>query len=32
MKVMLQPSGHVIELLPGEKIIDAARRVVYLSC
>ncbi len=29
MKVMLQPSGHVIELLPGEKIIDAARRLGF---
>ncbi len=29
MKVILQPSGHVIELLPGEKIIDAARRLGF---
>lgn len=27
MKVMLQPSGHVIDLLPGEKIIDAVQRL-----
>lgn len=27
MKVRLQPSGQVIELLPGEKIIDAAQRL-----
>lgn len=29
MKVTLQPSGHVIDLLPGERIIDAARRLGY---
>ncbi len=29
MKVTLQPSGHVIELLPGERIIDAARRLGF---
>ena len=29
MKIMLQPSGHVIELLPGERIIDAARRLGF---
>ncbi len=27
MKVRLQPSGQIIELLPGEKIIDAAHRL-----
>ena len=27
MKVILQPSGHIIETLLGEKIIDAARRL-----
>lgn len=27
MKVTLQPSGQVIEVLPGERIIDAARRL-----
>ncbi|HHX35975.1 MAG TPA: 2Fe-2S iron-sulfur cluster binding domain-containing protein [Gammaproteobacteria bacterium] len=29
MKIMLQPSGHVIDLLPGERIIDAARRLGF---
>lgn len=29
MKVTLQPSGHVIELLPGERIIDAVRRLGF---
>ncbi len=29
MKVTLQPSGHIIELLPGERIIDAVRRLGF---
>lgn len=29
MKVTLQPSGHVLELLPGERILDAARRLGF---
>ena len=29
MKVMLQPSGHIIELLPGETIIEAAYRLGF---
>ena len=29
MKVTLQPSGHVIELQPGERILDAARRLGF---
>lgn len=29
MKVTLQPAGHVLELLPGERIIDAARRLGF---
>lgn len=29
MKVTLQPSGHVIALLPGERIIDAVRRLGF---
>ncbi len=29
MKVTLQPSGHVLELQPGERIIDAARRLGF---
>jgi len=29
MKVVLQPSGHVLEVLPGERINDAARRLGF---
>ncbi|HDZ55658.1 MAG TPA: 2Fe-2S iron-sulfur cluster binding domain-containing protein [Pseudomonas xinjiangensis] len=29
MKVTLQPSGHIIEMQPGERILDAARRLGY---
>lgn len=29
MKIMLQPSGHAIDLLPGERIIDAVRRLGF---
>ncbi len=29
MKVTLQPSGAVLEMLPGERILDAARRLGY---
>lgn len=31
MKVILQPSGHIIELQSGEKIIDAARRLGFAA-
>lgn len=29
MRVTLQPSGAVLETLPGERILDAARRLGY---
>jgi CDP-4-dehydro-6-deoxyglucose reductase len=29
MKVTLQPAGHVLDLLPGERILDAARRLGF---
>tara|TARA_R110001599_G_scaffold353837_1_gene599633 strand:+ start:1891 stop:2901 length:1011 start_codon:yes stop_codon:yes gene_type:complete len=29
MKVTLQPAGHVLDLLPGERILDAARRLRF---
>ncbi|HCS46680.1 MAG TPA: CDP-6-deoxy-delta-3,4-glucoseen reductase, partial [Pseudomonas sp.] len=29
MRVTLQPSGAVLEILPGERILDGARRLGY---